>query len=68
METELHELRDSVAPLRADNERLRQEQVATVRGPGTAPSIPLQPAAPSTTSASLTETVFCAQGQEVFHL
>ncbi len=47
MEAELQELRDLVAQLRADNDRLRQEQVAAVPGPSTAPSVPLPPAASS---------------------
>ncbi|KAK0143575.1 hypothetical protein N1851_018314 [Merluccius polli] len=55
MEAELQELREVVAQLRADNERLRQEQVAAVPGPSTAPSISLTPAASSTASAPLTE-------------
>lgn len=37
MEAEMQELRYLVAQLRADNERLRQEQVAAVPGPSTVP-------------------------------
>lgn len=37
MKEELQELRDLVAQLRADNERLRQEQDVAVPGPSTAP-------------------------------
>lgn len=37
MEGELQDLRELVAQLRADNERLRQEQAAAVPGPSTAP-------------------------------
>ena len=48
METELHELKDLVAQLRVDNERLRHEQVEAVPGPSTAPSVPLLHAALST--------------------
>lgn len=51
MEGELQELRDLVAQLRADNERLWQEQAAAVPGPSTVPST----MAPSTASAPLTE-------------
>lgn len=41
MEAELQELRDLVMQLKADNERLRQEQeqVAVVPGPSTVPSL-----------------------------
>ncbi|KAM7406700.1 hypothetical protein PAMP_001057 [Pampus punctatissimus] len=55
MEAEMQELRDLVAQLQADNERLRQEQVAVVPGPSTAPSVSLPPTASSTASAPLTE-------------
>lgn len=41
----MQELRDLVAQLRVDNERLKQEKVAVVPGPSTAPSITLSPAA-----------------------
>lgn len=43
MEGELQELRDLVAQLRVENERLQREQAAA--GPGTsgAPSIPTEP-------------------------
>lgn len=54
MEAELQELREVVAQLRADNERLRQEQVAAVPGPSTAPPVSHTPAS-STASAPLTE-------------
>ena len=47
-------LREVVAQLRADDERLRQEQVAAVPGPSTAPPVSLTPAS-STASAPLTE-------------
>lgn len=56
MEEELQELRDLVAQLRADNERLWQEQAAAVPGPSTVPSTSAAlPMAPSTASAPLTE-------------
>lgn len=55
METELQELRDLVAQLRADNERLREGQVAAIPGPSTASLAPPPPAASSTTSAPLME-------------
>lgn len=51
MEGELQELRELVAQLKADNERLRQEQAAAVPGPSTAPSVPsVPPVAPLTAS------------------
>lgn len=56
MEGELQELRDAIAQLRAENERLRQEQAVAAPGPSAAP---LTSDAPSTissaASASLTE-------------
>ena len=56
MEGELQELRDLVAQLRAENDRLQQEQAAAVPGPRTAPSIPAEPLpAPSTSTAPVTE-------------
>lgn len=56
MEGELQELRDLVAQLRADNERLRQEQAAAVPGPSAVPSTSAEPhTTPSTASAPLTE-------------
>lgn len=45
MEAELQELRDLVAQLRSDNERLRQEQTPVVPGPSVAS--PVAPAGPS---------------------
>lgn len=41
MEGELHELRELVAQLRVDNERLRQGQAAAVPGPSDQPFDPL---------------------------
>lgn len=41
MEVELQELRDLVAQLMGENERLRQEQAVVKRGPGVGPSIPV---------------------------
>lgn len=56
MEGELQELRDLVAQLRADNERLRQEQAAAVPGPSAASSVSaVNSSAPSTASAPSTE-------------
>lgn len=56
MEGELQELRDLVAQLRADNEKLRQEQTAAVPGLSAMPSISaVPPTAPSTASVPLTE-------------
>lgn len=52
MERELQELRDLVAQLRAENDRLQREQAAAMPGPPIlAESLP----APSTTSAPVTE-------------
>lgn len=56
MEVELQELRDLVAQLRADNDRLQQEQAAAVPGPSAAPSISAEPLpAPSTSTARVAE-------------
>ena len=56
MEGELQELRDLVAQLRTENDRLQQEQAATVPGPSAAPPIPVAPLpAPSTSIAPVTE-------------
>lgn len=55
MEVELQELRDLVAQLRVDNERLRQEQVAAMPDPSTAPSTSYAPAASSLASAPSAE-------------
>lgn len=56
MEGELQELRDLVAQLRAENDRLQREQAAAVPGPSAAPPIPAESLpAPSTTSAPVTE-------------
>nr|XP_046232119.1 uncharacterized protein LOC124052199 [Scatophagus argus]XP_046232120.1 uncharacterized protein LOC124052199 [Scatophagus argus] len=55
METELQELRDLVAQLRTDNERLRQEQVAAVPGSSIASSAPVPSTVSSTLGAPLTE-------------
>lgn len=55
MAEELQELRDLVAQLRADNERLRQDQAAATPGPSTMPSAPLPPSAIPIASAPLTE-------------
>ncbi|XP_051803412.1 uncharacterized protein LOC127533709 [Acanthochromis polyacanthus] len=52
METELQELQELVAQLKADNERLRREQVDPSAGPSTS-SAP--PTAPSTVSVPVTE-------------
>lgn len=51
MEGELQELRDLVAQLRAENNRLQQEQAAAVPGPSAAPSIPAQ-ALPATSTST----------------
>lgn len=52
----MQELRDLVAQLRAENERLQREQAAAVPGPSAAPPIPTEPLpAPSTSSAPVTE-------------
>lgn len=53
MESELQELRDLVAQLRADNDRLRQEQSAAAPGPSSAASLP--PPAPSMLGTPVTE-------------
>lgn len=56
MEGELQELRDLVAQLRAENDRLQQEQAAPVPGPSAAPAIPAEPLpTPSTSIAPVTE-------------
>lgn len=55
MEAELQELRDLVAQLKADNEKLRQERAAAVPGPSAAPSVSVPSAAPPIASAPLTE-------------
>ena len=56
MEGDLQELRDLVAQLRADNEKLRQEQAAAVPGPSTAPSTSsVPPTAPLTGSNLIAE-------------
>ena len=56
MEEEFRELRDLVAQLKADNERLRQEQVAAVPGPTAGPSTSsASDTAPSIASAPVTE-------------
>ncbi|XP_056230621.1 uncharacterized protein LOC130168067 [Seriola aureovittata] len=56
MEGELQEMRDLVAQLRAENDRLQREQVAAVPGPSAAPPISTEPLpAPSTSSAPVTE-------------
>ncbi|KAK0141480.1 hypothetical protein N1851_021419 [Merluccius polli] len=56
MEGELQEMREVIAQLRADNERLQQEQAAAVPGPGTVPSnLAVPPSAPSTATAPLVE-------------
>lgn len=52
----MQELRDLVAQLRADNERLRQEQAAAVPGPSSAPPTSSTPtAAPSISSVPVPE-------------
>lgn len=52
MEGELQDLRDLVAQLRVDNERLRQEQAAAVPGSSAMPSTSAVPSTvPSTASA-----------------
>lgn len=56
MEGDLQELRDLVAQLKADNERLRQEQAAAVPAFGVLSSASVEPPpGPSTASAPLTE-------------
>lgn len=56
MEAELQDLRDLVAQLKADNERMRQEQAVAVPGPSTAPSTSsVPPTAPPTASNSIAE-------------
>lgn len=65
MDDELHELRELVAQLRADNERLRQEQVPTTQpGPSSAPvSAIVDP--PLTAAASATDRfVFVPQDRK----
>ncbi|XP_058482270.1 uncharacterized protein LOC131457315 [Solea solea] len=52
MEGELQELRDLVAQLRAENDRLQQEQAAPVPGPSAAPAIPAEPLLRSSTSTA----------------
>lgn len=52
----MQELRDLVAQLRADNERMQQEQAAAVPGPSAAPlPAALPPSDPSSASAPLAE-------------
>lgn len=48
MAEDLQELRDLIAQLTADNERLRQEQAPTLPGPSAPPPTPVPPAAPVT--------------------
>lgn len=55
MAEELQELRDLVAQLRADNERLRQDQAAATPGPSTMPFAPVPPFAIPTASTPFTE-------------
>lgn len=56
MEGELQELRDLVAQLRAENDRLQREQAAAVPGPSAAHLIPAEPhPTPSTTTAPVPE-------------
>ncbi|XP_061574028.1 uncharacterized protein LOC133440726 [Cololabis saira] len=55
MEEELQELRELIAQLRTDNDRLRQEQVMAVPGPSIAPPVSPPPAAPPAVSAPPTE-------------
>lgn len=66
MEGELQELRDLVAQLRADNERLQQEQTAATPGPNVTPSTSaVPPTASSTASTPLTERlVFVPQDRK----
>lgn len=52
MEGELQELRELVAQLRTDNERLRQEQAAAVPGSSSAPLAPTVPSTASSTSSA----------------
>lgn len=52
MEADLQELRDLVAQLKADNERLRQEQAAAVPGPSSVPSISSVPPTASHTASN----------------
>lgn len=54
MEGELQEMRDMVAQLRAENDRLQREQAAAVPGPSAAPPTPIQ-SIPSASSAPVTE-------------
>lgn len=51
MEVELQELRELVMQLKADNERLRQEQAASVPGPSTVPSTSAGPSLASHTTS-----------------
>lgn len=56
MEGELQELRDLIVQLRAENERLRQEQAAAVPGPSTGPpTSAVPPTAPPIVSAPVAE-------------
>lgn len=56
MEGELQELRDLVAQLRAENDRLQREQTAAVPGTSGSPTIPTEPPpVPPTPSAPVTE-------------
>lgn len=51
MEGELQELRELVSQLRADNERLRQEQAAALPAPSAAPSTSAVPPTASSTAS-----------------
>lgn len=65
MDAELQELRDLVAQLRADNQRLRQEQVTAIPGPSTAPSVSLVAAASSLDSAPVERLIFVREIENV---
>lgn len=71
MEGELQELRELVSQLRADNERLRQEQAAALPAPSAAPSTSaVPPTASSTASAPPPhrEAGVCASRKKMSHV
>lgn len=65
MEADLQELRDLVAQLKADNERLQQEQAAAVPGPSTVPS---NSSVPPTASHTASNPIAERLGQKVFNV
>lgn len=64
IEEELQKLRDLVAQLKADNERLHQKGASAISSSSSVPSTSVPSSTPSTASIPVTQRLFCAHDRK----